>query len=89
VLVAVGFAHPEHDGLVQELALETDDYGNIGGPEHATSHPGVFAAGDAHCGQSLVVSAIAEGRSCSRAVDRFLAAGRRAQRSQRRAPALA
>jgi glutamate synthase (NADPH) small chain len=89
VLVAVGFAHPEHDGLVRVLGLETDDRGNVGRLDHCTSCPGVFAAGDAHCGQSLVVTAIAEGRSCSRAVDRFLASGGRAERPRRRAPALA
>jgi glutamate synthase (NADPH/NADH) small chain len=73
VLVAIGFAHPEHDGVVGALDLALDLRGNIRAPAHATSHPGVFAAGDARRGQSLVVTAIAEGRRCARVVDRFLA----------------
>ncbi|HEX2104465.1 MAG TPA: glutamate synthase subunit beta [Solirubrobacteraceae bacterium] len=73
VLVAIGFAHPEHDGLVGQLGLELDARGNVRAPAFAASRPGVFAAGDARRGQSLVVTAIAEGRRCARAVDRFLA----------------
>jgi glutamate synthase (NADPH) small chain len=75
VLVAIGFAHPEHDGLVGDLGLELDARGNVRAPAYAASRRGVFAAGDARRGQSLVVTAIAEGRRCARAVDRFLAAG--------------
>jgi glutamate synthase (NADPH) small chain len=74
VLVAIGFAHPEHDGLVAQLGLELDRRGNVHAPAFAASRAGVFAAGDARRGQSLVVTAIAEGRRCARAVDRFLAA---------------
>jgi glutamate synthase (NADPH/NADH) small chain len=74
VLVAIGFSHPEHTGAVQELSLELDRRGNIKAPTYATSAPGVFVAGDARIGQSLVVNAIAEGRRCARVVDRHLAA---------------
>jgi glutamate synthase (NADPH/NADH) small chain len=73
VLVAIGFAHPEHDGVVASLDLALDVRGNLRAPAYATSRPGVFAAGDARRGQSLVVTAIAEGRRCARVVDRFLA----------------
>jgi glutamate synthase (NADPH) small chain len=73
VLVAIGFAHPAHDGVVAALDLALDLRGNVRAPAYATSRPGVFAAGDARRGQSLVVTAIAEGRRCARAVDRFLA----------------
>jgi glutamate synthase (NADPH) small chain len=74
VLVAIGFAHPEHDGLVAQLGLELDARGNVHAPVFATSRRGVFAAGDARRGQSLVVTAIGEGRRCARVVGRVLAA---------------
>jgi glutamate synthase (NADPH/NADH) small chain len=74
VLVAIGFAHPEHDGLVAQLGLGLDARGNVHAPVYATSRRAVFAAGDARRGQSLVVTAIAEGRRCAHAVDRFLSA---------------
>ncbi|MEY2534327.1 MAG: glutamate synthase small chain [bacterium] len=74
VLVAIGFAHPEHAGLLEQLAVDLDARGNVRAPAYATSRAGVFAAGDARRGQSLVVTAIAEGRRCARTVDRFLAA---------------
>ena len=74
VLVAIGFSHPEHAGAVEQLALELDRRGNVSAPTYATSHPAVFAAGDARIGQSLIVNAIAEGRRCARVVDRHLAA---------------
>ena len=73
VLVAIGFAHPEHEGIVAALELELDARGNVRAPAYASSRPGVFAAGDARRGQSLVVTAIADGRRCARAVDRWLA----------------
>ena len=69
VLIAIGFAHPEHDGLISQLELELDQRGNVHAPVYATSKPSVFAAGDARRGKSLVVSAIAEGRRCARVVD--------------------
>jgi len=74
VLVAIGFSHPEHTGAVEQLALDLDRRGNLKAPTYETSHHGVFAAGDARIGQSLVVTAIAEGRRCARVVDRHLAA---------------
>jgi glutamate synthase (NADPH) small chain len=74
VLIAIGFSHPEHAGAVEQLALDLDRRGNVKAPTYATSHPGVFAAGDARIGQSLIVNAIAEGRRCARVVDRHLAA---------------
>jgi glutamate synthase (NADPH/NADH) small chain len=72
VLVAIGFSHPEHEGAVTQLDLALDARGNLHAPVYATSASGVFACGDARMGQSLVVTAIAEGRRCARVVDRFL-----------------
>jgi len=72
VLVAIGFTHPEHEGLVSNLELALDDRGNVRAPVYGTLIDGVFACGDARIGQSLVVTAIAEGRRCARIVDRFL-----------------
>ena len=72
VLVAIGFSHPEHEGLIASLGLELDGRGNVRAPVYATRNDGVFACGDARIGQSLVVTAIAEGRRCARVVDRFL-----------------
>jgi glutamate synthase (NADPH/NADH) small chain len=74
VLIAIGFVHPEHDGLVAELGVELDRRGNLRAPAFATSVAGVYAAGDARRGQSLVVWAIAEGRRCADVVDHHLAA---------------
>jgi glutamate synthase (NADPH/NADH) small chain len=73
VLVAIGFTHPEHEGLVKSLGVDLDARGNVrAGASFACSVDGVFACGDARRGQSLVVTAIAEGRRCARAVDRWL-----------------
>ena len=72
VLIAIGFKHPEHAGPVDELALDVDARGNIKAPVFGTSAEGVFTCGDARVGQSLVVTAIAEGRKCARMVDRYL-----------------
>ncbi|HEV2724380.1 MAG TPA: glutamate synthase subunit beta [Thermoleophilaceae bacterium] len=72
VLVAIGFNHPEHEGLIEGLALDLDGRGNVRAPVYATRTEAVFACGDARIGQSLVVTAIAEGRRCARVVDRFL-----------------
>ena len=76
VLVAIGFLHAEPGPLLDELAIGRDDQGNLDAPGFATSVPGVFAAGDARRGQSLVVTAIDEGRRCAAAVDRWLRAPR-------------
>ncbi len=73
VLVAIGFIHPEHDGLINELGVELDGYGNVKAATYSSSVNGVFACGDVRRGQSLVVTAIAEGRRCARVVERWLA----------------
>ena len=97
VIVAMGFLHVQHEGLVKDLGLELDPRGNIaarplnstaslrpgespGGPFFAdaqagacmTSIEGVFVAGDASRGASLVVHAIASGRNAAEAIDRWL-----------------
>ena len=73
VLLAMGFSGPEQAGLVEELGVALDPRGNIVRDESfATNVPGVFACGDAGRGQSLIVWAIAEGRSCANGVDAFL-----------------
>ena len=68
VLLALGFLHPEQL-LLEKLGIDVDPRGNAASSGYATSAPGVFAAGDARRGQSLVVWAIAEGRECATAVD--------------------
>ena len=73
VLLAMGFTGPERGGLLQQLGVELTDRGNVKRDENwMTSVPGVFTAGDMQRGQSLVVWAIAEGRSAARGVDRYL-----------------
>jgi glutamate synthase (NADPH/NADH) small chain len=72
VLLAMGFLHPE-PLLLEQLGLERDARGNAAAPAFATSVDGVFAAGDARRGQSLVVWAINEGRLCAEQVDKWLA----------------
>jgi glutamate synthases, NADH/NADPH, small subunit len=74
VLLAMGFVHPVHAGLVDGLGLEKDGRGNVEADTvtYQTSNPKVFAAGDIRRGQSLVVWAIREGRQAARAVDEFL-----------------
>jgi glutamate synthase (NADPH/NADH) small chain len=72
VLLAMGFLHPEREGVVEQLGVELDDRGNVRAPTYKTSVEGVFAAGDARRGQSLIVWAINEGRQCARMVDRHL-----------------
>ena len=74
VLLAMGFVGPERR-VLDALGVETDVRGNAAAPAYATSAEGVFAAGDARRGQSLVVWAITEGRRCAATVDRWLAAG--------------
>jgi glutamate synthase (NADPH/NADH) small chain len=73
VLLAMGFLHPQAEGIVEGLGLELDPRGNIADKDWSGSREGVFACGDARRGQSLVVWAIAEGRQCAQAVDRWLA----------------
>ena len=73
VLFAMGFLGPERPGLVEQLGVELDERGNIRrDTSYESSVPGVFVAGDAGRGQSLIVWAIAEGRAAAAAVDRFL-----------------
>ena len=73
-LLAMGFLHAEHGPLVRDLGLRTDERGNIQvSNAFMTSAPGVFAAGDAVLGASLVVRAIGLGRSAAGAVDAYLA----------------
>jgi glutamate synthase (NADPH) small chain len=70
VLIAIGFQHPEHTGLVERLELDLDRRGNIATRmTYRTSVGRVYACGDARIGQSLVVTAIAEGRKCARIVN--------------------
>jgi len=72
VLLAMGFLHPQHPGIVEQLGVELDQRGNVATEDYASSVPGVFACGDARRGQSLIVWAIAEGRAAAAAVDRRL-----------------
>ncbi|MGE4063632.1 MAG: glutamate synthase subunit beta [Rhodospirillaceae bacterium] len=74
VLLAMGFVHPIHEGLLKDLGVSLDARGNVLADtmKYQTSVPKVFAAGDMRRGQSLVVWAIREGRQAARAVDEFL-----------------
>ena len=68
----MGFLGPE-PLVLEQLGVERDARSNAAAPAYATSVDGVFAAGDARRGQSLIVWAINEGRQCARAVDQWLA----------------
>jgi glutamate synthase (NADPH/NADH) small chain len=74
VLLAMGFVHPVHDGMIEKLGLALDPRGNVKADtnSYATSVPKVFACGDMRRGQSLVVWAIREGRQTAHALDKFL-----------------
>jgi glutamate synthase (NADPH/NADH) small chain len=74
VLLALGFASPQYQGLLEQLGVALDDRGNVYAPDssYQTSLPNVFVAGDMRRGQSLVVWAISEGREAARQVDIFL-----------------
>jgi glutamate synthase (NADPH/NADH) small chain len=74
VLLAAGFVHPVHEGMIQSLGVELDARGNVKADmlAYASSKEKVFACGDMRRGQSLVVWAIREGRQCAHAVDKFL-----------------
>jgi glutamate synthase (NADPH/NADH) small chain len=72
VLIAIGFSGPEREGPIDRLGIRLGPRGAIHAPTYETSYPNVFAAGDARRGQSLVVTAIDEGRRCARIVDRHL-----------------
>ena len=73
VLFALGFLHPEKNGMLDDLGVELDGRGNVStNDDRMTNVPGVFAAGDMHRGQSLVVWALAEGRQAAHGVDKYL-----------------
>ncbi len=72
VLLAMGFVHTEHHGIVDQFGLALDGRGNVIAEDHQTSEAGVFVAGDAAMGASLVVRAIASGRNAAAAIDRQL-----------------
>ncbi len=74
VLLAMGFVHPVHEGMIEELGVDKDPRGNVAANtnDYRTSIDKVFAAGDMRRGQSLVVWAIREGRQAARAVDEYL-----------------
>lgn len=72
-LLAMGFTGPERDAVIAELGVELTDRGNVGRDRTwMTSCEGVFTAGDMQRGQSLIVWAIAEGRSAARSIDKYL-----------------
>ncbi len=74
VLLAMGFVHPVHEGMLKSLGVKLDQRGNVEAnvKDYKTSSEKIFAAGDSRRGQSLVVWAIREGRQAARAVDEFL-----------------
>jgi len=74
VLLAMGFVHPVHEGMLKTLDVALDNRGNVSADTsgYLTSVPKVFTAGDMRRGQSLVVWAIREGRQCAHAVDKYL-----------------
>jgi len=73
VLLAMGFVHPEHEGLLTDLGVKLDARGNVQvDADFMSSDPGVFAAGDMQRGQSLVVWAIADGRKAAAGIDQYL-----------------
>ncbi|MBU1085985.1 MAG: glutamate synthase subunit beta [Candidatus Omnitrophica bacterium] len=73
VILAIGFIHPEHSGMLTDLGVEFDERGNVKtDTDYMSSVDKVFAAGDMRRGQSLVVWAIAEGRNCAYSVDKYL-----------------
>ena len=77
VALAMGFVHPVHEGMIDELCVALDARGNVkseteGDSAYSTSLEKVFAAGDMRRGQSLVVWAIREGRQCAHAIDKYL-----------------
>lgn len=72
VLLAMGFVHTAHEGLLERMNIQFDPGGNIAAKDNLTSHPKIFAAGDSVSGASLVVNAIASGRKAAKAIDSFL-----------------
>lgn len=73
VLLAMGYVHPEHEGMLTQAGVEFDARGNVKtGADFMTGAPGIFAAGDMRRGQSLVVWAIWEGRESAHYIDKYL-----------------
>jgi glutamate synthase (NADPH/NADH) small chain len=73
VILAMGFVSPEKEGLLEKLGVEFNPRGAVlVDGDHATTVPGVFAAGDIHRGASLVVWAIYEGREAARGINKYL-----------------
>ncbi|MGZ3845753.1 MAG: glutamate synthase subunit beta [Flavisolibacter sp.] len=76
-LLAMGFVHPQHEGMIEELGVDIDERGNVKASEksYQTNISKIFTAGDMRRGQSLVVWAISEGRECARKADEYLMGG--------------
>jgi len=72
VLLATGFLHVTHNGLVKGLGLNLDELGNLEVNNYQTSEPWVFAAGDSVNGASLVVRAVNSGRQAAAAIEDWL-----------------
>lgn len=73
MVLAMGFLHPEHNGIVKELNLALDNKGNVMADEgYMASTKGVFSCGDMRRGQSLIVWAISEGRRAAHHIDKYL-----------------
>lgn len=86
ILLAMGFAGPVRNGMIEQLGVKLDQRGNVAADvNYMTSVPGVFAAGDMRRGQSLVVWAIAEGRKAAAGIDRYLSVLRQAPPPKSRA----
>lgn len=71
-LLSIGFIHPEHNSVIEQLQIKLDDKGNVKDQNFQTNEEKVFAAGDMRRGQSLVVWAITEGREAARNADKYL-----------------
>ena len=76
-LLAMGFIHPQQEGMLAQLGVALDERGHVQASDqhYQTNHPKIFTAGDMRRGQSLVVWAIREGRECARRVHDFLEGG--------------
>ncbi len=70
--IAIGYAHPQYEGLLQQLGIQLNEKGNVKATQYQTNIEKVFVAGDMRRGQSLVVWAISEGREAARAMDQYL-----------------
>ena len=71
-LLAIGYLHPQHEGMIKQFGVELEERGNVKTSGHQTSVEHIFSAGDMRRGQSLVVWAISEGREAAREVDQYL-----------------